>query len=180
MADIPTHADYNEPIYAKGTSRRIYGELYKVIDSSDVILHILDARDPLGTMCQSVLEYIKKEKGHKQVVLIINKCDLVPNWVTVRFLCPLTSGQFILYYCTGAVHSAPHSSLPNSSIPCFSEPLVRERLPHPTPPSICPASLRQEANISRLHWISQRRQVQRDQYPQKRKSMPRCPSTWGN
>ena len=79
----PVHADYIEPIYAKGTSRRIYGELYKVIDSSDVILHILDARDPLGTMCESVLEYLKKEKAHKQVVLVINKCDLVPNWVTV-------------------------------------------------------------------------------------------------
>lgn len=79
----PVHADYIEPIYAKGTSRRIYGELYKVIDSSDVILHILDARDPFGTMCESVLEYLKKEKAHKQVVLVINKCDLVPNWVTV-------------------------------------------------------------------------------------------------
>jgi len=83
VVDAPTHADYNEPIYAKGTSRRIYGELYKVIDSSDVVLHILDARDPFGTMCNSVLDYIKKEKGHKQVVLVINKCDLVPNWVTV-------------------------------------------------------------------------------------------------
>lgn len=83
LIEAQTHADYNEPIYAKGTSRRIYGELYKVIDSSDVILHILDARDPLGTMCDSVLEYIKKEKAHKQVVLVINKCDLVPNWVTV-------------------------------------------------------------------------------------------------
>ena len=78
-----THADYIKPIYSKGTSRRIYGELYKVIDSSDVIFHILDARDPLGTMCDSVLEYIRKEKVHKQVVLVINKCDLVPNWVTV-------------------------------------------------------------------------------------------------
>jgi hypothetical protein len=74
---------YNEPIYQKGTSRRIYGELYKVIDSSDVVLHVVDARDPLGTMCKSVLEFIKKEKAHKQVVLIINKCDLVPSWVTV-------------------------------------------------------------------------------------------------
>lgn len=83
VVETQTYGDYIEPIYAKGTSRRIYGELYKVIDSSDVILHILDARDPLGTMCDSVLDYIKKEKSHKQVVLVINKCDLVPNWVTV-------------------------------------------------------------------------------------------------
>jgi nuclear GTP-binding protein len=82
-ATAQTHADYIEPIYAKGTSRRIYGELYKVIDSSDVVLHVLDARDPLGTLCESVLEYMRKEKAHKQVVLVINKCDLVPNWVTV-------------------------------------------------------------------------------------------------
>lgn len=82
--DEGTHADYIEPIYSKGTSRRIYGELYKVIDSSDIILHVLDARDPMGTMCTSVLDYMKKEKAHKQVVLILNKCDLVPAWVTVR------------------------------------------------------------------------------------------------
>lgn len=82
-AEFQTHADVIEPIYAKGTSRRIYGELYKVIDSSDVILHVLDARDPMGTLCESVLEFIRKEKSHKQVVLVINKCDLVPNWVTV-------------------------------------------------------------------------------------------------
>ena len=80
-----THANHIDPIYFKGTSKRIYGELYKVIDSSDVILHILDARDPFGTMCESVLEYLRKEKAHKQVVLIINKCDLVPNWVTVSY-----------------------------------------------------------------------------------------------
>lgn len=85
-AEFQTHADVIEPIYAKGTSRRIYGELYKVIDSSDVILHVLDARDPMGTLCESVLEFIRKEKSHKQVVLVINKCDLVPNWVTVS--CP--------------------------------------------------------------------------------------------
>lgn len=84
----PTHADYIEPIYSKGTSRRIYGELYKVIDSSDVVLHVLDARDPLGTMCNSVLDYMKKEKAHKQVVLVLNKCDLVPAWVTVRVIRP--------------------------------------------------------------------------------------------
>ena len=32
-----------------GTSKRIWDELYKVIDSSDVLCHVLDARDPEGT-----------------------------------------------------------------------------------------------------------------------------------
>ncbi|GBE77615.1 Nucleolar GTP-binding protein [Sparassis crispa] len=107
----PTHADLIEPIYAKGTSRRIYGELYKVIDSSDVVLHILDARDPMGTLCESVLEYIKKEKAHKQVVLIINKCDLVPNWVTARYIQHLTPR-----YPTLAFHASPNHSFGKGSL----------------------------------------------------------------
>ena len=78
-------------IYAKGTSRRTYDELYEVIDSSDVILHmILGARGPIGTMCESMLEYIKKEEAHKQVVPIIKKCDIVPNWATVSYSLPLS------------------------------------------------------------------------------------------
>ncbi|KAI0275442.1 NUC091 domain-containing protein [Gloeopeniophorella convolvens] len=111
VTEAPTHADYNEPIYAKGTSRRIYGELYKVIDSSDVLLHILDARDPLGTLCESVLEYIKKEKAHKQVVLVINKCDLVPNWVTARYIQHLTPR-----YPTIAFHASPNHSFGKGSL----------------------------------------------------------------
>ncbi|KAI0296354.1 NUC091 domain-containing protein [Multifurca ochricompacta] len=106
-----THADYIEPIYAKGTSRRIYGELYKVIDSSDVLLHVLDARDPLGTLCESVLEYIRKEKAHKQVVLVINKCDLVPNWVTARYIQHLTPR-----YPTIAFHASPNHSFGKGSL----------------------------------------------------------------
>lgn len=111
VVEAPTHADYNEPIYAKGTSRRIYGELYKVIDSSDVVLHVLDARDPLGTLCESVLEFIKKEKAHKQVVLVINKCDLVPNWVTARYIQHLTPR-----YPTIAFHASPNHSFGKGSL----------------------------------------------------------------
>ena len=83
VPEAPTHADFIEPIYSKGTSRRIFGELYKVIDSSDVIVHVLDSRDPLGTRCDSVLDYLRKEKPHKQVVFVLNKCDLIPTWATV-------------------------------------------------------------------------------------------------
>lgn len=76
-------AEAKEAIFHKGQSKRIWNELYKVIDSSDVIIHVLDARDPLGTRCQSVEQYIKKEAAHKHLIYVLNKCDLVPNWVSV-------------------------------------------------------------------------------------------------
>ena len=79
----PTRSLVSEPVYAKGTSRRIWGELYKVLDSSDVVIHVLDARDPLGTRCKPVVEYLRKEKAHKHLVYVLNKVDLVPTWVTV-------------------------------------------------------------------------------------------------
>ena len=72
-----------EAIFNKGQSKRIWNELYKVIDSSDVIIHVLDARDPLGTRCRSVEKYIKDEAPHKHLIFVMNKCDLVPTGVAV-------------------------------------------------------------------------------------------------
>lgn len=54
-----------------------------MLDSSDVVIHVLDARDPLGTRCKPVVEYLRKEKAHKHLVYVLNKVDLVPTWVTV-------------------------------------------------------------------------------------------------
>ncbi|CAI6336024.1 unnamed protein product [Periconia digitata] len=70
-----------EAIFHKGTSKRIWNELYKVIDSSDVLLHVLDARDPVGTRCRSVEKYIREEAPHKHLVFVLNKIDLVPSKV---------------------------------------------------------------------------------------------------
>lgn len=72
-----------EAIFSKGQSKRIWNELYKVIDSSDVVIHVLDARDPLGTSCKSVEDYMTKETPHKHLIYVLNKCDLVPTWVAV-------------------------------------------------------------------------------------------------
>ena len=72
-----------EPIFSKGQSKRIWNELYKVIDSSDVVIHVLDARDPLGTRCRSVEKYIREEAPHKHLIFVLNKCDLVPTGVAV-------------------------------------------------------------------------------------------------
>lgn len=91
MGNIDTDgwtAEAKEYIFHKGQSKRIWNELYKVIDSSDVVIHTLDARDPLGTRCESVEQYIKKEAAHKHLIFVLNKCDLVPTWVAVCFVFP--------------------------------------------------------------------------------------------
>jgi len=51
-----------------------------------VILHVLDARDPIGTRCDSVEAYLAKEKKGKKVVYVLNKVDLVPGWVAARWV----------------------------------------------------------------------------------------------
>ncbi|XP_063113312.1 guanine nucleotide-binding protein-like 3 isoform X2 [Cavia porcellus] len=62
-----------------------YQELKKVIEASDIVLEVLDARDPLGCRCPQVEEVIIKN-GHKKLVLVLNKSDLIPkenleNWL---------------------------------------------------------------------------------------------------
>lgn len=99
-----------ESIFHKGQSKRIWNELYKVIDSSDVVIHVLDARDPLGTRCESVEKYIKTECPHKHLVYVLNKCDLVPTWVAV---CILTSaGPFVVHY---SIHYSDSSIINHQS-----------------------------------------------------------------
>ena len=75
-----------DDLFAKGQSKRIWGELYKVLDCSDVILEIVDARNVPGTRCEHIENHIKKNASHKHLVIVLNKCDLVPNWVTRKWV----------------------------------------------------------------------------------------------
>lgn len=76
----------NWSLFKKGQSNRIWNELYKVIDSADVILYVVDARDPMGTRSPFIEDYLRREKKHKHFVLLLNKCDLIPLWATARWL----------------------------------------------------------------------------------------------
>ena len=55
--DISGVIDANrENIFGAGASKRIWNEVYKVIDSSDVVIQVLDARDPMGTRIRPSIE----------------------------------------------------------------------------------------------------------------------------
>ncbi|KAL4905901.1 P-loop containing nucleoside triphosphate hydrolase protein [Aspergillus multicolor] len=72
----------------KETSRRAFDKVFKkVVDAADVILYVLDARDPEGTRSKEVeREIMAADGGQKRLILILNKIDLVPppvlkNWL---------------------------------------------------------------------------------------------------
>ncbi|KIN02330.1 hypothetical protein OIDMADRAFT_41442 [Oidiodendron maius Zn] len=100
-----------EAIFSKGQSKRIWNELYKVIDSSDVVIHVLDARDPLGTRCRSVEKYIKEEAPHKHLIFVLNKCDLVPTKVAAAWVRYLSKD-----YPTLAFHASITNSFGKGSL----------------------------------------------------------------
>ncbi|KAF2000295.1 NGP1NT-domain-containing protein [Amniculicola lignicola CBS 123094] len=100
-----------EAIFSKGQSKRIWNELYKVIDSSDVILHVLDARDPLGTRCRSVEKYLREEAPHKHLVFVLNKVDLVPSRVAAAWVRALSTE-----FPTLAFHASINNSFGKGSL----------------------------------------------------------------
>ncbi|KAL8644004.1 MAG: hypothetical protein Q9210_007470 [Variospora velana] len=100
-----------EPIFSKGQSKRIWNELYKVIDSSDVVIHVLDARDPLGTRCHSVEKYIKEEAPHKHLIFVLNKCDLVPTGVAASWVRYLSKSHPTLAFHASITNSFGKGSL---------------------------------------------------------------------
>jgi len=63
----------------ENTRRAYYRELNKIVEMADVILEVLDARDPLGCRPMEVEKYIQQKDPNKRIVLVLNKIDLVPK-----------------------------------------------------------------------------------------------------
>ncbi|KAL4607699.1 hypothetical protein ACB092_09G193800 [Castanea dentata] len=82
VKDISTGVGKNRD----NSDRAFYKELVKVIEASDVILEVLDARDPLGTRCVDMENLVMKAGPNKHLVLLLNKIDLVPREAVEKWL----------------------------------------------------------------------------------------------
>jgi len=72
----------------KDNSRKSFDKIFKeVVDMADVVLYVLDARDPEGTRSREVERSIMTAQGgEKRLILILNKIDLVPPQVVKGWL----------------------------------------------------------------------------------------------
>ncbi|POR35445.1 Nuclear GTP-binding protein NUG1 [Tolypocladium paradoxum] len=64
----------------QASSRKTYDKVFKqVIEQADVVLYVLDARDPEGTRSREVERSIMAAaSGGKRLILVLNKVDLIP------------------------------------------------------------------------------------------------------
>jgi nuclear GTP-binding protein len=49
----------------------------KVVDASDIIIEVLDARDPLGCRCPQVEEAVLTSGKNKKLILLLNKIGMI-------------------------------------------------------------------------------------------------------
>jgi len=63
-----------------------YKEFRKVVEAADVIVQVLDARDPLGCRCPQLEEIVMASGRNKRLVLLLNKVDLVPKDIVQKWL----------------------------------------------------------------------------------------------
>jgi nuclear GTP-binding protein len=64
----------------QASSRKTYDKVFKqVVEQADVVLYVLDARDPEGTRSRDVERSVMAAaSGGKRLILVLNKVDLIP------------------------------------------------------------------------------------------------------
>ncbi|KAM7522634.1 hypothetical protein LguiA_012536 [Lonicera macranthoides] len=74
----------------------IWRQLWRVVERSDLLVMVVDARDPLFYRCPDLEVYAREVDEHKKTLLLINKADLLPFDVRKKWA-EYFRGQGILF-----------------------------------------------------------------------------------
>ncbi|CAJ0947939.1 unnamed protein product [Ranitomeya imitator] len=55
-------------------------QLWRVLERSDIVVQIVDGRNPLLFRCQDLERYVKEVNPHKENIILINKADLLTEY----------------------------------------------------------------------------------------------------
>jgi nuclear GTP-binding protein len=66
--------------YGQNSRRAYLSELRKVVEKADIVINVLDARDPIGTR-STTIEEMTAQYSRKKIIYVLNKADLVPKEV---------------------------------------------------------------------------------------------------
>jgi nuclear GTP-binding protein len=67
------------------SKKAYYKEFKKVVESADVILEVLDARDPLGCRTRQIEEMILNSGLNKRIILVLNKIGIFTIFLLIFF-----------------------------------------------------------------------------------------------
>ncbi|KAL9650769.1 hypothetical protein ABK040_001821 [Willaertia magna] len=84
--DFEGMKDVKQASLSTASKRAYYKEFNKVVEASDVIIEVLDARDPMGCRCLNIEKAILSKHLNKKIILLLNKIDLVPREVIQKWL----------------------------------------------------------------------------------------------
>ncbi|XP_077430585.1 guanine nucleotide-binding protein-like 3-like protein [Vanacampus margaritifer] len=82
MQSLEKHVNFEN----ENSRKAYYREFKKVVDAADVILEVLDARDPLGCRCPQVEQAVIQSGTNKKIVLVLNKIDLVSKEIVEKWI----------------------------------------------------------------------------------------------
>ncbi|KAI3795895.1 hypothetical protein L1987_38555 [Smallanthus sonchifolius] len=63
----------------------IWRQLWRVLERSDLLVMVVDTRDPLFYRCPDLEAYAREIDEHKRTLLLINKADLLPYSVRLKW-----------------------------------------------------------------------------------------------
>ncbi|CAN4120151.1 unnamed protein product [Withania somnifera] len=63
----------------------IWRQLWRVVERSDLLVMVVDARDPLFYRCPDLEAYALEVDQHKKTMLLVNKADLLPISIRKRW-----------------------------------------------------------------------------------------------
>uniref|UniRef100_A0A672Z087 Guanine nucleotide binding protein-like 3 (nucleolar)-like n=1 Tax=Sphaeramia orbicularis TaxID=375764 RepID=A0A672Z087_9TELE len=82
MQSLEKHVNFEN----ENSRKAYYREFKKVVEASDVILEVLDVRDPLGCRCPQVEQAVIQSGTNKKIVLVLNKIDLVSKEIVEKWI----------------------------------------------------------------------------------------------